>query len=315
MTDINEVWDAEAENDNGDCLYENLDRLISTDEVKTAIKSLKKSKSPGEDNVLNEYFIEAGDILITHITDIFNGIFNSRVFPEHWSKGIIISVYKKGDQTLADNYRAITLSSCMSKLFTSILNNRIYSWAEEHDKLLDAQFGFRKNCSTVDAILILQNLIQSVLNEKKRLYCAFVDLCKAFDSVYRNGLWLKLYKAGISGKMLRIIKSIYEQVKSCVKHCSGYSEFFYISIGFRHGEVMSPVLFALFIEDLELYIQSNNSGLSFHDISLILLLFADDMVIFGQTQVDLQDSLNMLSEYCKRWGLEVNTAKTKLIVF
>ena len=177
-------------------------------------------------------------------------------------------------------------------LYTSILNNRIYSWAEEHDKLSDAQFGFRKERSTVNAIFVLQNLIQHVLNEKRRLYCAFVDLRKAFDLVYRNGLWLKLYKAGISGKMLRIIKSIYEQVKSCVKHCSNYSESFDICVGLRQGEVMSPVHFALFIKDLELYIQSNNSsGLSFHDISLILLLFTDDMVIFGHTQMDLQNSL------------------------
>ena len=320
-TEINEVRDAEAEafcaqNDNGDCLFEDLDRIITTEEVKTAIKSLKHSKSPGEDNILNEYFIEAGDILLSHLTDIFNGIFNSGVFPESWSKGIIIPVFKKGDPTLVDNYRAITLSSCLSKLFTSILNNRIYSWVEDHDKLSDAQFGFRKERSTVDAIFILQNLIQHVLNDNRRLYCAFVDLRKAFDSVYRNGLWLKLYKAGISGKMLRIIKSIYDQVKSCVKHCSNYSEFFDTFVGLRQGEVMSPVLFALFIEDLELYIQSSNSsGLTFHDISLILLLFADDMVIFGHNQMDLQNSLDMLSEYCTIWGIEVNIEKTKVIVF
>ena len=97
--------------------------------------------------------------------------------------------------------------------------------------------------------------------------------------------------------MLRIIKSIYEQVKSCVKHCSNYSEFFDTCVGLGQGEVMSPILFALFIEDMELYIQSNDSsGLTFHDISLILLLFADDMVIFGHNQMDLQNSLNMLSE-------------------
>ena len=186
-TEINDVRDAESEafcaqNDDGDCVYEDLDRLISTEEVKSAIKSLKNSKSPGEDNILNEYFIEAGDILISHITDIFNGIFNTGVFPESWSKGIIVPVYKKVDPTLADNYRAITLSSCMSKLFTSILNNRIYSWVEEHEKLSDAQFGFRKERSTVDAIFVLQNLIQHVLNEKRRLYCAFVDLRKGRDT-------------------------------------------------------------------------------------------------------------------------------------
>ena len=78
---------------------------------------------------------------------------------------------------------------------------------------------------------------------------------------------------------------------------------------------MSPVLFALFIEGLELYIQSSNSsGLTFHDISLILLLFACDMVILGHNQINLQNSLDMLSEYCTRWGFEVNTEKTKVIV-
>ena len=154
------------------------------------------------------------------------------------------------------------------------------------------------------------------MNNKNRLYCAFIDLRKAFDSVYRNGLWLKLYKSGISGKILQIVKSIYERVKSCVKHCNTYSEFFNVYIGLRQGEVLSPLLFSLYVEDLELYLQTSDlSGLKLQDITLILLLFADDMVIFGDDQYDLQNSLNMLCEYCKRWGLEVNIDKTKVMVF
>ena len=186
----------------------------------------------------------------------------------------------------------------------------------KYDKLSDAQFGFRKDRSTVDAIYILQSIVQHVLNHKNRLYCAFVDLRKAFDSVYRNGLWLKLYKSGISGKMLQIVKSIYERVKSCVKLCNTYSEFFDVYIGLRQGEVLSPLLFSLYVEDLELCLQTSDlSGLKLQDITLILLLFADDMVIFGDDQYDLQNSLNMLGEYCKRWGLEVNIDKTKVMVF
>ena len=76
------------------------------------------------------------------------------------------------------------------------------------------------------------------------------------------------------------------------------------------------MLFSLYVEDLELYLQTSDlSGLKLQDITLILLLFADDMVIFGEDQNDLQNSLNMLSEYCERWGLEVNTDKTKVMVF
>ncbi len=92
--------------------------------------------------------------------------------------------------------------------------------------------------------------------------------------------------------MLRIIRGIYRTVKSCVKHSGQYSDFFYISLGLRQGEIMSPILFALFIEDLELYLQDSvNSGLTFDDVTILLLLFADDMVLFAKSPGELQTSL------------------------
>ena len=109
--------------------------------------------------------------------------------------------------------------------------------------------------------------------------------------------------------MLRIIKSIYMRVRSCVRHCKTYSDFFEVSIGLRQREVMSPILFSLFVEDLELFLQrSVDCGLTVYDITLILLLFADGMVILGLSQQDLQNSLNLLYEYCLKWGLTVNTS-------
>ena len=104
-------------------------------------------------------------------------------------------------------------------------------------------------------------------------------------SVYRHDLWLKYFNLGVKGKMLRIIKSIYMSVKSCVRHRKTYSDFFEVSIGLRQGNVMSPILFHLFVEDLELFLQRNvDCGLTVYDITLILLLFADDMVILGSSQ-------------------------------
>jgi hypothetical protein len=109
---------------------------------------------------------------------------------------------------------------------------------------------------------------------------------------------------------------MYSSVKSCVKSCGNYSDFFDISIGLRQGEIISPVMFSLFIEDLELYLQNNlNSGIDLQDICLILLLFADDMVLIDENPLDLQNSLNKLHEYCNKWGLEVNVNKTKIVVF
>ena len=155
-----------------------------------------------------------------------------------------------------------------------------------------------------------------MLNNNKRLFCAFVDLRKAFDSVYHNALRLKLYKMGINGKMLRIIRVMYDSVKCCVRHCGSCSDFFEVSVGLTQGETLSPILFSLFIEDSEIYLQGQpSSGLNIKDIILLLLLFADDMVILGESPEDLQDSLNELYKYYDKWGLEVKTAKTKVVVF
>ena len=99
---------------------------------------------------------------------------------------------------------------------------------------------------------------------------------------------------GLNGKLLRVIRNMYQAVKSCVKLCGNYSD--RLSIGLRQGEIISPIMFSLFVEDLEMYLQNGlDSGICLNDICLILLLFADDMVILSLTPDDLQLSLNNLS--------------------
>ena len=122
------------------------------------------------------------------------------------------------------------------------------------------------------------------LNGNQHLYVAFIDLKTCFDSIYRNGMWLKLFKTGIQSKMLRIVKNMYAKVKSCVKSCNTFSDCFEYSVGLRQGEVISPILVSLFLADLELFLQNNiNSDILIDNIAIIILLFADDMVIFGKT--------------------------------
>ena len=296
--------------------FDELDAPFTANEIINAAKSLKSGKSPGNDCLLNEYFIESIDILSLHICDMFNTILNSGVFPDKWTERVLIPIYKKGDKTNPGNYRGITLVRCMSKLFTTVINKRLELFCKNNNSISDAQFGFRKGCSTTDAIYILMSIVQKYLSENKRLYVVFVDMFKCFDSIYRNGLWLKLFNSGIQGKTLAIIRDMYQKVKSCVRCCNSYSDFFEYAVGLRQGEVLSPLLFSLFVEDLELYLQSDpTSGLHIDDIVVILLLFADDMVIFGKSPEELQTNLNMLYSYCSTWGLKVNTTKTKIVVF
>ena len=106
-------------------------------------------------------------------------------------------VFKKGDHSDPNNYRGISLVS--NVLFTAILNNKLLSWSNTNDNITDFQFGFKPKCGTHDAIFTLHSIISSYLSKGKRLYCAFIDFKKAFDSVDRQKLWLKLSQVGIQG--------------------------------------------------------------------------------------------------------------------
>ena len=101
------------------------------------------------------------------------------------------------------------------------MNDRLQNWAEINS---DAQFGFKAKHSTVDAIFILTSLIERHLQNKKRLYCAFIDLKRAFDSVYRDGLWFKLIKNGVGRKLFILLRSMYSEVKSCVRHLNMFAD-------------------------------------------------------------------------------------------
>ena len=289
---------------------------ISADEVYKVVRSLKTNKACAQDRLLNEYFIESIDILCPYMVDIFNAILDSGYFPELWTKGVIVPLHKKNDLSNVSNYRGITLVSCFSKIFTGIINNRVTKWIESNEMLSDAQCGFRSGRSTVDAIFILKSIVDIVLNDKKKLFCCFVDLKKAFDSINLNNLCYKIYHKGLNGKLFRIIKNMYTTVKACVKGCNSYSDYFECAVGLKQGEVISPVLFSLFIDDLELFLQDDpNCGIEINELLMIVLLFADDMVILGNSQSDLQCRLNLLKEYCDKWGLQVNSEKNKVMVF
>ena len=144
---------------------------------------------------------------------------------------MILPIYKKGDSKVPSNYRRIVLVSCFGKIFTRIVNERLKKWAIENDVISDAQFGFKADYSTVDAIFILESLIHRAISCKQKLYTCFIDFKRAFDSVYRNGLWYKMIKNGLDGKLFDLIRSIYSEVMSCVKNIHTFSDFYESNVG------------------------------------------------------------------------------------
>ena len=297
--------------------FEDLSNIITEGEVKTAIKQLKCGKAAGDDLLINEFYIHGCDILCNKICALFNIVFESGNFPSAWSSGTIVPVHKKGSINCVENYRGITLLSTLGKLFTRVLNNRLNFWSETYGILNDSQMGFRKGYSTTDCIFTLHSIINLTISKGSRLYCLFIDFRKAFDFVNRDCLWYKLIKMGMRGKMLNIIKSMYNEAKSKVKHMGILSDEFLCELGVRQGESLSPFLFSIFLNDLSEYLISNNfKGFELdNNKNVSLLLYADDAVIFCESKDDLQKGLDLLYDYCCKWNLIVNTDKTKIVVF
>ena len=300
---------------------------ITESEVKKAISGLKNNKSCGIDSIVNEHLKSLSHIIAPPLVNIFNLVFDSGIIPESWTLGMIKPIYKnKGCKSDPANYRPITLISCLGKLFTSILNERLQKYADEHDLINDCQSGFRKGYSTVDNIFILHSLIELVCKSKRKLYCAFIDLKQAFDRVWRDGLWLKLYQSHINGKCLRIIQNMYSNIKSCILVNNRKTDFFISNIGVRQGENLSPFLFIMFLNDLEHFFRTHNvegiickqhpaDDLLVLYLKIFILLYADDTVILSSSMEGLQHALNVYADYCNTWKLQVNQAKSKIVIF
>ena len=121
---------------------------------------------------------------------LFNKILVVGIVPNQWIIGLIIPIYKqKGSRYDANNYRGITLLSCLGKLFTSVLNERLCNFCDTNNVLSENQTGFRKGYSTVDHIFLLKSIIDLYRFKKRKLFCCLIDYKKAFDTVWRQGLW------------------------------------------------------------------------------------------------------------------------------
>ena len=166
---------------------------------------------------------------------------------------MIVPIFKKKcDHDDPNCYRGIALISCLAKLFNNILNELLTNFLKKNKVISEFQIGFSKNARTADHMFVLRHLIDShVKQNRKQIFAAFIDFEKAFDTVWRDDLLYKLLKAGIHGRMLNMIKSMYEETCYSVKCKDGLTTFLKSIRGVRQGCNLSPILFNLFINDFE----------------------------------------------------------------
>ncbi len=178
--DIVQSWSSESGNESvntaqNENVFINVPFIAK--EVKNLIQKLKNGKSPGIDNILNEFLKNCPDSFVDVITELFNLIMRTAVILSEWTIGIMKPLYKhKGSMDVVDNCRGITLLSCLDKLFTSVINTRLYNCLTIEEILGNEQAGFRKDYSTLDHILTLHILSNFYINNGQQLFLCIYRL-------------------------------------------------------------------------------------------------------------------------------------------
>ena len=179
-----------------------------------------------------------------------------------------------------------------------------------------SQIGFRKGFRTSDHVFTLKTLIDQTFKKGEKLYACFVDFRKAYDTVWRKGLFWKLLKSGVSVRFVKLIQDMYDKLQACVSLPNGLSFPFQSSVGLKQGCNLSPLLFNIFINDLPNLIGNTHCDPpNMCNLNIGCLLYADDLVLLSKSKEGLQNSINTLNKFTKDCFLDVNRTKTKCLIF
>ena len=309
-----------------------LNKPISISELILAINTFKNYCSPGPDMILNRDFtsllvpVEKGQYrweVPRFLHNLLSRFWKDEKVPEEFKESIIRPFLKPGKNPCKrGNYRPISLLNVTMKLYEQLIKNRLVQFLEASSFFSKAQAAYRTGRSTVDNLLVLQEIFFHYryvkigprgATGKQPLYLAFMDLRKAFDSVPRCLLFKKLKHVGIQGKLFNILKDLYTKNKARVRVGQKFSAYFEINSGVMQGSKLGPILFIFYINDLLQNLNNSDLGAHVGDIVVSALGFADDIVLVSDNPKKLQKMIDICSLWASRNGMAFNTDKCKIL--
>ena len=280
--------------------------VITTEDVYDQIKNLDTEKGYGPDKISPKMLKMAGDTIVTPLTRLFNKSLETCIVPKIWKLANVLPLHKKNSKEKMGNYRPVSLLSTIGKIMERIMFKYIYNHFHKNFLLSIWQSGFRPGSSTVTQLLELYNSFCAAVEANKEIRIVFLDISKAFDRVWHQGLIYKLKKWGISGQVLDWLSDYLKDRFQRVVVNGQKSEWNHITAGVPQGSVLGPLLFLVFINDITDVIKHCK-----------IRIFADDTCLFitvdnsNQAAELINEDLKSIEKWANKWLVKFSPEKTE----
>ena len=265
-----------------------------------------------------EHIRFAGPPLWKHLFQSYKKFFENCSVCESLKTGVILPLFKgKGAKANnKDNYKGITLFPTLCKIYEMVLLNRLKNYASQKGLFSDMQFGFKEGVGCTEASFTILDTINHMLERGSKVFGCFLDVRKAFDTVWIEGLLYKLFSEfGIGGRMWLVIKDLYTGVRARVLYYGSLSREFDVLQGTGQGRILAPFMYKVYINGLLNVLTNYCYSISVNRLSLPSPSFADDVTLLALYPTFLHTFMEMCYEYSIKWRYEFNHIKSGVVTF
>ena len=283
---------------------------IEESEITSEIIKLNERKSPGPDNISPKILKACEPELRKPITDVFNYSFETATYPSKLKIAKVLALYKKSSKFLPENYRPISLLSCLDKIFEKLIHKRLMAFINKYKILILEQYGFLKNHSTMSALIDVIDNVRNYIDQGELALGIYLDLKKAFDTVNHPILLSKLEHYGFRGHVNNFIGSYLNNRQQFTVVDGSKSDIMYINTGVPQGSVLGPLFFLLYINDITKCLLHSKATLFADDTSL-LVHHKDMKILKEKAEIDLKNVYDWLLAN----KLSLSWEKTNFIIY